>query len=155
MCDYCGCRRQATIDELSQEHEQLLNVVYRLRRDAARADHAAVVEVLDVELAPLLRRHTDKEERGLFVQLRDAWSVDGRLASLEDEHRRIEGLLETVVAGGASWRDALVCLGDELSEHIFDEETDLFPYAMYELSDGQWSAVEQVHANARIEVTVS
>lgn len=148
MCDYCGCREQAAIEELSQEHEQLLNVVYRLRRDGARGDHPAVLEALEVELAPLLRRHTDKEEQGLFVQLRDAWAADDRLDVLVDEHRRIEELLEAVVAGGADWHGALVLLADELSEHIFDEETDLFPYARYELREAQWAAVEEVHDRA-------
>jgi hemerythrin-like domain-containing protein len=33
-----------------------------------------------------------------------------------------------------------------LSRHLMDEETDLFPYAQYELSPLQWDEVERVHA---------
>lgn len=148
MCDYCGCRRQAAIEELSLEHEQLLDLIYRLHRDVERDDHPAVVRRIESELAPLLRQHTDKEERGLFVQLRAAWIADDRLRVLEGEHRRVEELLDRVVRGGKGWQDALERLGDELSEHTFDEETDLFPYAVYELSDEQWAAVEEAHGLA-------
>lgn len=156
MCDYCGCRRQSAIDELSEEHERLLDLLYRLRGEGARGDHAAVVRTLETAIAPLLEEHTDKEERGLFVQLREAWAADDRLRDLVDEHRDIEERVATVLAGGPGWQDAVRSLGDALSEHILDEETDLFPYALYELTPHQWDAVEAVHDDrAGLPATVS
>ena len=145
MCDYCGCRRQAAIDELSDEHDRLLNLAYGLRRAVRRDDHATVVETLDTEIVPLLRHHTDKEERGLFTQLRHAWAVDERLDSLVDEHRDVERQIDRVRAGGATWKLHVRQLADTLSAHIMDEETDLFPYALYELDTTQWSAIDAVH----------
>lgn len=151
MCDFCGCRGQAPIDELSREHERLLDVIYQVRRDAARDDHPTVVETFAAEFLPLLRRHTAKEEQGLFAQLRTAWAADERLRALVAEHRRIEKLLDVVLRGDPGWRETVVQLGDELSAHIFDEETDLFPYALYELRDEQWAAVAAAHERTRDE----
>lgn len=148
MCDYCGCRRQAAIDELSDEHDRLLNLTYGLRRAARQGDHATVIETLDARIVPLLRRHTDKEERGLFTQLRNAWAVDERLDRLVDEHRDIEVQIARVRAGGPTWVHQVRQLADTLSAHIMDEETDLFPYALYELDAAQWTAVEAVHGES-------
>lgn len=146
MCDYCGCRRQAPIDELSDEHERVLDLGYRLRHLARRSDHAAVVRVLEDEFVPLLEVHTAKEERGLFTELRGSWDADDRLDSLVDEHRDLAVRLETVVAGGPGWEASLVALLADLSDHVLAEETDLFPYALYELGAAQWRAVEEAHA---------
>ena len=149
MCDFCGCRSQPAIDELSAEHERLLDLVYALRRDAARSDHATVVRTLETAIVPLLHHHTDKEERGLFAQLRAAWEADARLSALESEHRHLEELIATVLRGAAGWSAVVGRMADELSQHVFDEETDLFPYALYELDDARWDAVEAVHASTR------
>lgn len=87
MCAYCGCRQRPAIDELSEEHEQLLELVYGLRRRAETGDHAEVVAVLEGDLGPLLAHHADKEERGLFTQLRTSWHADDRLDTLVAAHR--------------------------------------------------------------------
>lgn len=147
MCDYCGCRRQAAIDELSEEHERLLDLTYGLRKAAKRADHAAVMTTLADEVVPLLQRHTDKEERGLFTQLRQAWGCDTRLDTLVDEHRDIEERIERIRAEAPAWPDEVRHLANDLSAHIMDEETDLFPYALYELDDRQWGAIDAVHGS--------
>ena len=149
MCDYCGCRLRPAIDELSEEHDRLLDLVYGLRRRAEEGDHAGVAATLEQDLSPLLRHHADKEERGLFTQLRAAWQADDRLDALVAEHRDLERLLADVIDGGTGWAQLVGRLADELTEHIFDEETDLFPYSLYELTPEQWDEVETVHATAR------
>ncbi len=149
MCDYCGCRLQPAIDELAEEHERLLDLVYGLRRTADRGEHAQVVLTLEERVAPLLREHAAKEEQGLFAQLRAAWEADDRLDALVAEHRDLEDVLAAALAGGAGWAASVHRLADELTEHIFDEETDLFPYALYELAPDQWEQVEAVHEAAR------
>jgi hemerythrin-like domain-containing protein len=148
MCDYCGCRNQPAIDELSEEHDRILDLVYGLRREAARGDHPTVAAVLAREVAPLLREHTDKEERGLFEQLRSAWGLDERLGTLVGEHRDIDALVDRALAGGPGWVGGVHRLIDTLSQHIADEETDLFPYALYELTGRQWDAIDDVHEAA-------
>lgn len=152
MCDHCGCRRQAPIDELSDEHERVLDLGYRLRRLARRGDHATVVTVLEHDFVPLLEVHTTKEERGLFTALRGTWDADDRLDSLVDEHRDLEARLAVVAAGGAGWEETLVALLADLSDHVLAEETDLFPYALYELGADQWQAVEDAHAEVTAAV---
>lgn len=149
MCDYCGCRRQAAIEELSDEHERILDLGYELRRWAARGDHAAARAVIADELAPIVRRHTVKEEAGVFAELRRAWEADDRLDALVDEHRSIEELLATAIRGGAGWQAEVEALVATLAEHIVSEETDLFPYSLYELDPEQWEAIDAVHAEQR------
>jgi hemerythrin-like domain-containing protein len=148
VCDFCGCRQQPAIDELSEEHERLLDLGYRLRRWAAEGDRDRVRHAVVQDLLPLLHHHTDKEERGLFAQLRAAWEADDRLATLVDEHRRIDDLATRVLGDDVGWPEHLTTLVATLSEHILSEETDLFPYARYELDHRQWDAVERVHAAA-------
>jgi hemerythrin-like domain-containing protein len=148
VCDYCGCRRNPAIDELSAEHDQLLDLLYGLRRAAKRGAHTEVVSTLDNDVLPLLEAHTAKEEHGLFTELRTAWDCDVRLDSLVDEHRDVERRIDLVRSGAPGWAEELHRLADLLSSHIMDEETDLFPYALYELDDGQWNAVAAVHARS-------
>jgi hemerythrin-like domain-containing protein len=93
-------------------------------------------------------RPTGKEEEGLFTQLRSAWEADDRLATLVDEHREIDDLAAAVLVDDVGWSGHLATLVATLSEHILSEETDLFPYALYELGHRQWNAVERVHAAA-------
>ncbi len=149
MCDYCGCRRQPAIDELSQEHEDILELTSRLRRLALDGTHAEVVAIVDDQLAPLLDHHTTKEERGLFAQLLATGEADARLGELVDEHRDIEDALAEIRRGADGWQRTAARLLHVLSEHILAEETDLFPYALYELRSDQWDAVEALHDAAR------
>lgn len=148
MCDYCGCRLQPAITELSNEHERLLDLSCRLRQLAAAGAHRDALEAVDGEFAALLERHTVKEERGIFTQLRSCWEADHRLDDLVGEHRAIEALLEQVRAGSVGWQRAVARLATDLAEHIFAEEVDLFPYAMYELTDAQWRKVAETHATS-------
>lgn len=145
MCDYCGCRTAPAIDELSHEHERLLNLGHGARRRALSEDHATIVALLESEFLPLLTEHTRKEEAGLFAELRSTWEADDRIAALEDEHEELEELFDVVRRGGHGWREALDVAVRLLSDHVMDEETDLFPYALYALSPDQWSVVARRH----------
>lgn len=146
MCDYCGCRNEAAIAELSDEHDRIQDLAYDLERLADTGDHRAVCAFLDEHLMPLLQHHTEKEEQGLFAQLRTSWEADDRLDTLVQEHRDIEVRLRQVRTGGPEWPHAVTLLVAELSQHILDEEVDLFPYALYELRPSQWEALTELHA---------
>jgi hemerythrin-like domain-containing protein len=155
MCDYCGCRNQPEINELSDEHNRLLDLAYQLHRLARRGSHTDVLAVIDGEFAPLLDHHTSKEEQGLFTQLRSRYAADDRLDTLIGEHHDIKVQVAAVHAGDHGWREALTRLVDDLDQHILDEEVDLFPYAMYELQPSQWTQVAQVHATSARTVSPS
>ena len=146
MCGYCGCRHQPAIAELSDEHDRIQDLAHDLEHLARTSDHRTMCTLLDDHLAPLLQHHTDKEERGLFKQLRSCWEADDRLDTLVQEHRDIEDHLRQVRSGGPTWRQAVGQLVAELSQHILDEEVDLFPYALYELRPSQWDALTELHA---------
>lgn len=150
MCDYCGCRLIPPIAELSEEHDRLLDLAYTLRRLAEDDAHDEVVQLLDGEFTSLLRRHTDKEEDGVFCQLRSLGAADDRLDQLVAEHRDIEEQLARVRRGGDGWQEELDRLAADLGDHVIDEEIDLFPFAMYELDDAQWDVVAEVHAGAEV-----
>lgn len=145
MCDYCGCRDLVPIDDLAREHERLLDLGYRLRRLAREGSHAAVMVMLEQEFMPLLDQHTSREERGLFTQLRARWEADDRLDALVGEHRSMEAQLLGVLTGDPGWAADLEKFVADLAEHVLAEETDLFPYAMYELDAHQWRAVQAAH----------
>ena len=145
MCDYCGCHSQTAIAELSEEHDRIQDLCYDLRRLDASDDEPAARRLVDERLAPLLLHHTDKEERGLFAELRSCWEADDRLDTLIDEHRDIEAQLQRVRAGGTGWQQAVRQLVTEISQHILDEEVDLFPYALYELRPRQWESLDELH----------
>lgn len=144
MCDYCGCRSVAAIDQLSEEHEQVLALVYFLRGHAQRGELQPARTVAD-DLAVLLEVHTEKEEHGLFSELRTSWGADQRLDELTSEHQEIHDLVLAVMQGQSGWETAALRLTKALSEHILAEETDLFPYAMYELGSAAWSRIDAIH----------
>lgn len=146
MCDYCGCRLIPPIADLSEEHDRLLDLAYKLRRLAEDEARDQAIALLEGEFTTLLRHHTDKEEQGVFHQLRTMGVADTRLDQLVGEHRDIEEQVARVRRGEAGWQDALHELAADLSGHIIDEEIDLFPFAMYELDDAQWDTVAEVHA---------
>lgn len=148
MCDYCGCRNQPEIAELSQEHDRLLDLAYDLKHLAAGGSHTEVLAIVDGPFASLLAHHTGKEERGIFTQLRSHDEADDRLDALLTEHRELEAQLTAVREGHEGWRSVLVRLVADLNQHVIDEEVDLFPYAMYELRGPQWDRVAEVHADA-------
>lgn len=151
MCDHCGCRDEPAVDDLSREHETLLDLAYLLRRLASEGDHEAAVDLVGRELAPLLHRHTRKEELGLFTQLRASWAADSQVSELVGQHRSVEAQLEVIRAGADGWQDTAAALVADLDAHVLEEEVDLFPYAVYLLDEVQWGAVADVHEQVRGE----
>lgn len=45
MCEYCGCRALATIDELTREHDLVINLIGQARAAHAGADAAQMAEL--------------------------------------------------------------------------------------------------------------
>lgn len=108
MCEYCGCQALETIDELTQEHERIVNLI-SLLRDARRDGAVARMAELAREIAAVLGPHTQVEEHGLFPAL--AAEFPEQIAALEDEHRRIEAVLAEAdgpYLTDPSWPDRLM-----------------------------------------------
>lgn len=148
MCEYCGCQALETIDELTQEHDEVVRLISHLR--PAHED-GGVLRMAEVarEIAKVLGPHTEVEEHGLFPAL--AGDFPEQIAALEAEHRRIEAVLAE--ASGAfltdpSWPDRLMEAMAVLRDHILKEQDGVFPAALANLDTEEWEAVEAARAKA-------
>ncbi|MEU2744933.1 hemerythrin domain-containing protein [Streptomyces collinus] len=148
MCEYCGCQALETIDELTQEHDEVVRLISHLR--PAHED-GGVLRMAEVarEIAKVLGPHTEVEEHGLFPAL--AGDFPEQIAALEAEHRRIEAVLAE--ASGAfltdpTWPDRLMEAMAVLRDHILKEQDGVFPAALANLGTEEWEAVEAARAKA-------
>ncbi|WP_320780591.1 hemerythrin domain-containing protein [Streptomyces sp. CRN 30] len=148
MCEYCGCQALETIDELTQEHEEVVRLISLLR--SAHRDGAVIrMAELAREISRVLGPHTRVEERGLFPAL--AGEFPERIAALETEHRRIEAVLAEAAHGALpepGWPDRLIDAMDLLRDHILKEQDGVFPAALATLGTEEWEAVEAARKEA-------
>ncbi|MFI2376240.1 hemerythrin domain-containing protein [Streptomyces sp. NPDC018964] len=143
MCEYCGCQSLTAIDDLTREHDAVVELISRVR-DAHRAGDT---DRLARRIGSVLEPHTQVEEHGPFPALADEFPE--QMAALEAEHRRIEAVLEEAAAGtprDVTWPDRLLEALGLLREHILKEQDGVFPAALAVLSTEQWEAVEAVRA---------
>ena len=153
MCEYCGCQALASIDALTREHEQVLDLISDVRAAQLAGD---VVRQADLacRIAVVLGPHTLVEEQGLFPAL--ARDFPDQIALLEAEHRLVEAPLAEAVAAAADgalpadsgWPDRLTRALAVLREHIFKEQDGVFPAALATLSTADWEAADAVRAHA-------
>ena len=123
MCDYCDCRSHPEIAELSMDHERLMALLSHLHAATRWNDRDAATGLMRT-LHELLHRHTAREERGVFAELRSQ-AGDGSVVMFEDDHTSIHDLLDR--AGTDEWASVAEQLVDRLSEHMLLEETYLLP----------------------------
>ena len=148
MCEYCGCQAPETIDELTQEHERVVNLISHVR-DARRDGAITRMAELAREITSVLGPHTQVEERGLFPAM--ATEFPEQIAALEAEHRRIEAVLAEAdgpFLTDPGWPDRLIDTLDLLREHILKEQDGVFPAALAALATEDWEAVEKARAEA-------
>jgi hemerythrin-like domain-containing protein len=148
MCEYCGCQSLTAIDELTREHDYVVNLIGEVRAAHAAADTPRMAAVAR-RIAAVLGPHTEVEEDGLFPALAD--DFPDHVAALRAEHRRIEAVLtEAALAeagtADAGWPARLVEVLDLLREHILKEQDGVFPAALTTLRGPDWAAVEAVRA---------
>jgi iron-sulfur cluster repair protein YtfE (RIC family) len=142
MCDHCGCRELLPIGKLMDEHDRLRELSEHIRRHlAAGEDGAARAHFTD--LLVVLGPHVMKEEGILFPMLRRSEDLADHVGVLEAEHA---GLYDDVDdlddAVAPAWREGLLRLLDDLSEHMFKEDFGLFPAALATLDGAEWDAVD-------------
>ncbi|WP_432968950.1 hemerythrin domain-containing protein [Dactylosporangium sp. CA-233914] len=146
MCEYCGCQALAAIDELTREHDLVVNLIGEVRaaHQAADADRMAA---LARRIAEVLGPHTEVEEQGLFPAL--AGDFPEHVAALQSEHRRVEAVLGAAADGtpaDPAWPLDLLDTLEMLREHILKEQDGVFPAALAGLSNEEWEAVDTVRA---------
>lgn len=146
MCEYCGCQALDTIDELTREHDLVLNLMGQARAAQTGADTAQMA-ALARQISTALGPHTEVEEQGLFPAL--TGEFPDHVASLMAEHRRVEAALGEAAAGTpadpawpARFAEALALL----REHIFKEQDGVFPAALATLGAADWEAAEAVRS---------
>jgi hemerythrin-like domain-containing protein len=143
MCEYCGCQSVPAIAELTAEHDQIREVARDLDAVARQDDLPVAAEVAG-QLLNLLAPHTAVEEQGLFPAM--AGEFDDHVASLADDHRRIEQVLGDVAAGDPAegWSLRVRAVVSELFDHILREQDGLFPASLSVLSPEQWDRLDEV-----------
>lgn len=148
MCDYCGCRGEPVIAELTEEHEVIGALSWRLGKVLDVEDFEAARSIRDA-LIGVVALHSLKEEGGLYVVYRKETELDEPgidIATLFREHREVEQILTGPLNPGtiAAFRGALRGLDD----HIQMEESQLFTHAYRILPPDAWvlagAAMERV-----------
>ncbi|MEU8243384.1 hemerythrin domain-containing protein [Actinoplanes missouriensis] len=153
MCEYCGCQAVTAIDELTREHDTVVNMIGEVRAAHAAGDVAGMAR-LARRIAAVLGPHTAVEEHGLFPLL--AGDFPEQIAALEDEHRRIEAVLDAASGGtpaDPAWPQRLLDALEVLREHILKEQDGVFPAALTTLSGDDWDAVDEVRRRQTASVT--
>ncbi|MFF0105928.1 hemerythrin domain-containing protein [Streptomyces hirsutus] len=145
MCEYCGCRSLAAIDELTREHDEVVRLISHLRPAHEDGDVPRMAQVVR-EIAAVLGPHTRVEEHGLFPAM--AEDFPEQIAALEAEHRHVDEVLAQA-AGGLTpgdpvWPDRLMEAMEMLRDHILKEQDGVFPAALATLGTEQWEAVDAV-----------
>lgn len=143
MCDHCGCRDLTPVARLMDEHDRLRNLSTRIRAHLAAGDDAAARAHFE-ELLVVLDPHVRKEEGVLFPMLRRSDDLAAHVGVLEAEHAGLyDDVDELDDAAAPAWRDGVLRLLDDLSEHMFKEDFGLFPAALATLDGSDWDAVDQ------------
>ncbi|MFB9546438.1 hemerythrin domain-containing protein [Micromonospora sagamiensis] len=148
MCEYCGCQSVTAIDELTREHDMVVNMIGDVRGAHAAGDVSRMAE-LARRIAAVLSPHTEVEEQGLFPLLADEFP--DHVVALEAEHRRIESVLAAASTGTPTdpgWPRQLMETLDVLRDHILKEQDGVFPAALTTLGAADWDSVDAVRARA-------
>jgi hypothetical protein len=150
MCEYCGCQALTAIDELTREHDLVVNLIGEVRAAHAAADSPGMAAAAR-RIAAVLGPHTEVEEYGLFPAL--AADFPDHVVALEAEHRRIAAVLDEAGSGDPGWAVRLLDVLDLLRDHILKEQDGVFPAALTTLREPDWAAVEAVRARVGSTLT--
>ncbi len=143
MCEYCGCQAIAAIEQLTDEHDQMLGHVRAAEQAVQRADRAGAVRACQ-QLQVLLVPHTRTEEQGLFPPM--AAEFGEQLQQLEDEHADIEQVVSAMIEGtiaGSCWTAELQRAMSVLRGHIRKEQDGVFPAALTILRAADWARLDE------------
>ena len=146
MCEYCGCRAVTAIDDLTREHDLVVNLIGEVRAARAATDTARMAE-LARRITAVLEPHTQVEEQGLFPALAD--DFPDHVTALRADHRHIEAVLGEAAHGmptDPTWPGRLIVTLELLREHILKEQDGVFPAALANLNPDDWDAIDTIRA---------
>jgi hemerythrin-like domain-containing protein len=144
VCEYCGCQSLKAVEELTREHDAVLELVRAGLRAAADGDGPGAVRTT-ARLLELLGPHTAVEEGALFPAM--AREHPEHVEVLHQEHELVHGALTRLAAGGTQadgWQVGFAAALDVLRQHVFKEQDGLFPAALISLDPADWERVEDV-----------
>jgi hemerythrin-like domain-containing protein len=146
MCEYCGCQAVTAIDDLTREHDLVVNLIGEVCAAHTATDTAHMAE-LARRITAILEPHTHVEEHGLFPAL--AADFPDHVMALRAEHRHIEAVLGEAAHGtptDPTWPGRLIVTLDLLREHILKEQDGVFPAALANLNPDDWDAIDTIRA---------
>lgn len=147
MCEYCGCQDVEAIAALTREHDDLRAVARDATAAARAGDREAAARVAQ-QLLTLLHPHVEIEERGLFPAM--ATEFAEHIASLEDDHRRLDHVLAKIAdpsVDDPGWAAELTAAVADLFGHILREQDGLFPATLSVLTPADWEKLDSVRAD--------
>lgn len=125
------------IAKLTREHEEIAACAYTLTA-AHRDGDVEAGRAAARELGSKLHPHAQREENGVFAELKKDDLFTEHVEELCAEHDELDRHIDAIVAGDLSYVPNLVLL---LKRHIDREENGLFPSALAYLSDDQWETI--------------
>ncbi len=146
MCEHCGCLSLPEIEELTIEHDAVLDLLREIRGRVSADDARGAADVC-VRLSHLLAPHTVVEEEALLPAL--AREFPDHVAVLVAEHELVSGVLASIAQLGVRsefWPDGLLRALDVLRAHISKEQDGVFPAALSTLTPEDWEEVDRVRA---------
>ncbi len=149
-------------EELSREHQAILEMIRILAKMAERLEAGSLVEAGDLKAAVEFIRvfadrcHHAKEEGHLFPEMERAGIPRGRgpiavmLAEHEEGRKRVAAMAGALRGAGKGNRKAMAAFaaaargyGELLTQHIFKEDRILYPMADNTLSPDQQTSLEE------------
>jgi len=145
MCEYCGCQSLESIRILTEEHDQVVDLIGAARSAHRQGELGTLIEKCQAMVA-VLGPHTHIEEAGLFPAM--ARDFPDQIAALVSDHRHIEAVLARALDGSAAgdpqWPAQVEAIFVLLREHILREQDGVFPAALATLTTDQWAALDEL-----------
>lgn len=140
MCHYCGCRQVPLIRDYIAEHERI-TVLCHWTVKALGHGNLDVARGHVEELRPLLARHWQGEERGVFVPMAQVDEATAEyVAALVEEHEDLGAFLAGIDLTDPDHVSRFLAEVRALEDHIAREEDGVFPATLVTLSGAQWDA---------------
>jgi len=145
MCDYCDCRSISEIGELSIEHERVLELTHSLRHQTIDAAHHEAIDRDVRALRSALAPHTRREEAGIFSVLAMVDCPPAYRRRFLDDHAHIDEMVDAALCDHTIVPDLTALV----EQHVFEEETDLYPALRQLFAPSDWHIVEDRVKRAR------
>jgi len=124
------------------EHDTLRALSEHIRHHLAAGDDGEARRHLD-DLLAVLGPHVAEEEGALFPMLRRSDELVRHVAVLETEHADLYDAVDDLDDASAQrWREGVLRVLSELSEHMYKEDFGLFPAALATLDGADWDAMD-------------